>query len=480
MTRMLARTATLALLVLAACADDQLGGLNPELVAGRATVADATGAAQYLVDFGEVPIGGDGIKTFSVRNSGRADLTLDPPALEAPFSSELVSSQVVPMQEEFGVVFRFSPTAEGPAEKIVTLTSDGGTLNIRLTGRGRIPAPTDCTFSFAPARLDFGLGAIGQAKSLDLRIVNTGQNPCTLRQLKLVAGSDPAFAIVGGAVAEHVMGAFDDFVVKVSFTAVAGQTSYNGSLTFGIGPPEVGQSVPLVAKAQAPTPPATEKIYVNTSTTLYSWDPSTASARSVGLFRLSSGLPVGSMTDIAIDSNSTLWGCDTDNKLYTINPSSGASTYRFKMNLAATDSAKGLTFVRKADGVEELIVASSKGVWAVDLATGRTTRTIASGSFETSGDIVGLPDGKLYWVVMGTSGVDELVRLDPSSGSTQVVGTLQTGNVYGVSFANGELIAFNSRGQALVVDPQLGTQLRTVSLGATLSWWGAATNPVTW
>jgi hypothetical protein len=205
---MLARTATLALLVLAACADDQLGGLNPELVAGRATVADATGAAQYLVDFGEVPIGGDGIKTFSVRNSGRADLTLDPPALEAPFSSELVSSQVVPMQEEFGVVFRFSPTAEGPAEKIVTLTSDGGTLNIRLTGRGRIPAPTDCTFSFAPARLDFGLGAIGQAKSLDLRIVNTGQNPCTLRQLKLVAGSDPAFAIVGGAVAEHVMTAF--------------------------------------------------------------------------------------------------------------------------------------------------------------------------------------------------------------------------------------------------------------------------------
>lgn len=483
MPRLVVRKASLlALLALAACGEDNLGRLVPELVAGDGSTADATGQAQYVVDFGEVPIGGNGLQTFYVRNDGRAPLALLPPALAAPFTTELVEQALVPMQEELGVVFLFTPTAEGKAEAIVTLDSDGGALTVRLTGRGRVPSPTDCKFEVTPAKLDFGVVAAGATKSLDVRVVNTGANACLVRQLKLGAGSDGAFSIVGGAVASYEITAFGDYTVSVEFKPTGAQTNYSGALTFAMGPPDAPVTVPLAAQGQGATPVATEKVYVNTSSTLYSWDPATKQLRPVGAFKLAGGIPVSAMTDIAIDSQGVMVGCDNSNRLYRIDPTSAKCTPAGKMQ----DRANGLTYVKGSNGREELI-ASGLGVWAIDLLSGAKSRTIvaAGGAYETSGDIVGLPDGNLYWAVCGAAKcvdsagkMDRLVRLDPVSGSATVVGELNAIKTYGVGYANGELFAFTDAGKVLAVDPQNASALRTENVAG--SWWGAATNPVTW
>ncbi len=463
----------LLLSVASACNDEQLSVRAPLLGAREGSKVDVSGRADYLLDFGEVAVGSVSSESFYVTNFGLAALTLDPPVVAAPFGTELKCPRVVPLSESAGVAFLFQPDGIGPAETIVTLTSDGGQLKLRLTGVGREPLPTDCSFDFSPKRLDFGAVGPTQAKRLELRIVNKGENACTLSRLSLSGATDAGFTIVGDGVASQEISAFNDYTVAVEFKATRYAVSFSGTLQFGMGPPMASQQVPLTASSPEPCPGAladgscpvaTEKVYVNDASKLYKWDPAANQLAALGSF----GSSVSGMTDIAIDSNGTMIGCDGDKNLYVINPTNAAVR---KLATMAND-ANGLTFL--PDG---RLVASGAGVWAIDRTNGQVTETIVTaGRFDTSGDIIGLPDGKLYWVVRGTSG-DQLVRIDPSSGSTTLVGSLSLARIWGVGYANGSLYGFGSD-SVITVDPATAQTSLTRSLSG--AWWGATTNPVTW
>ncbi len=207
---------------------------------------------------------------------------------------------------------------------------------------------------------------------------------------------------------------------------------------------------------------AREPVYVNTSSTLYSYDPKTGDKEKVGTFSCDSSFD--GMTDIAIDLDGQMIGVAFE-RLYAIDARDASCTF-----LAPVPYCDGLTFL--SDG---RLVGTGEGVFFIDPETGHTSTLVPDGRFESSGDIVGLPDGLLYWTVRGG---DDLVVVDPRTGTAGVLSDLGVEKVFGLGYAYGELFGFTSQGQRIVIDDYTGeTQsIETMSGG----WWGATTNPVRW
>ncbi|MFN7143098.1 MAG: hypothetical protein ACK4YP_04935 [Myxococcota bacterium] len=210
---------------------------------------------------------------------------------------------------------------------------------------------------------------------------------------------------------------------------------------------------------------ATEAVYVNTSTELFSFDPNTGIATRIGTFT-DGGRPIdGGMTDIAIDLDGIMFGGSYD-ALYRINASTAECTFVGYLD----DSMTGLTFV--SDG---RLVGAGAAVSFVDTRNGNLTPLVPMGEYTTSGDIIGLPDGMLYWTVTGGDG---LVQVDPDSGTTRRRGTVGVTGVFGLGYAYGELYGFTDDGEVITIDASSGRSTGGDRLSGT--WWGATTNPVLW
>lgn len=209
---------------------------------------------------------------------------------------------------------------------------------------------------------------------------------------------------------------------------------------------------------------ATASVYLNTTDTLFAYEPSTNTSTRIGKFTLG-GSPFSGMTDIAIDLGGYMYG-GTSSSLYAINPATAECT--LVAHLA--DSMTGLTFV--SDG--RLVGAGSR-VSFVDTSSGALTTLVPSGRYSTSGDIIGLPDGMLYWTVTGG---DDLVQVDPGSGATTRIGSIGVSGLYGLGYADGVLMGFSDSGRRVDIDSTTARSSNSEPLPG--SWWGATTNPVLW
>jgi hypothetical protein len=233
---------------------------------------------------------------------------------------------------------------------------------------------------------------------------------------------------------------------------------------------------PDVGFADAPTypdafvEPAREPVYVHTGDTLFSFDPRTRQIVPVAQFRDRSG-PITNMVDIAIDRSGVLFGGTLDQRIFTIDPTSGACRFLFEVN----DRPNGLAVL--PDG--RLVVAGDR-VSIVEPRNGQVIEVLVDRGREvTSGDLVGLPDGMLYWTVRGAAGEgDVLVRLDPRTRRTTRLGATGTTKLFGVGYADGVLYGFSADGDTVELDPQSGAVVRRGMLDG--RWYGATTNPVLW
>ena len=218
----------------------------------------------------------------------------------------------------------------------------------------------------------------------------------------------------------------------------------------------------VVETAKAPT-------YVNTSDALYAWDPE-GDLELIAEFWSSEG-PVQDITDIAIDPDGYIYGC-SNATLYRIHAETGQA-----LGIATLDSRlAGLTFV--SDG---RLVGAGDGVYLIDPADGSFETLVEEGTFETSGDIVGLPDGLLYWTVWGEEDGDEdrLIVIDPDTGRTVDRGGAGAERIFGLGYADGILYGFTDAATVVRIDPDFGGATQERPLGAG-GWWGATTNPVRW
>ncbi|MBK8012604.1 MAG: hypothetical protein IPK13_14735 [Deltaproteobacteria bacterium] len=214
--------------------------------------------------------------------------------------------------------------------------------------------------------------------------------------------------------------------------------------------------------------PAVAPSYAHTGSMLYRFDPATFRTTPVGGFRGVEGA-IDDVIDIAIDTDGMMLGGTTEGKVYAIDPSSGFCRYRFTFD----DKLNGLTFLE--DG--RLVVAGER-VSLVAPDDGRLIFELVGGDvFQTSGDIIGLPDGFLYWTVRGRGG-DVLVRIDPRTGAVSERGATGKSGIYGLGYAEGKLFGFSREGAILTIDA--GNGHVTMERESGEAWWGATTNPARW
>lgn len=217
------------------------------------------------------------------------------------------------------------------------------------------------------------------------------------------------------------------------------------------------------------TPIADAPVYANTSTDLWEVDPETGAKTHHGTFHDVGGAPVEGMVDIAIDLTGRMYGGNFE-ALYRIDPTNGLA-----IKVCDTD-LRPYALAFTSDGV--LFAGAGTEVVSIDLASCMATPLANSGGYETSGDLVGLPDGYLYWTVEGYDS-DELVRVDPDSGASTWIGTIPATDLFGLGYDEGQLYGFSKGGEIVRISPVGASSTITVS-DPGISWWGATTNPVVW
>jgi hypothetical protein len=226
-------------------------------------------------------------------------------------------------------------------------------------------------------------------------------------------------------------------------------------------------------------PVATFAMYAHTNNTLYSVDPATNQVARIGRFKNGQGFVV-TMADIAIDAQGHLYAGGYDatanggHSIYVVDPTTARVRRVCDVPLALT----GLTFL--SDG--RLVAGADHALTAIDL-TQRCAQVeiYRDDNQTTSGDVVGLPDGKLYWTVIG-SGNDLLVVVDPVVGTATIAGTTGGSMLYGLGYDETADVLYgfsNASGRIVTIDPATAAS-HAVPGGSRIYWWGATTNPVVW
>ena len=221
-------------------------------------------------------------------------------------------------------------------------------------------------------------------------------------------------------------------------------------------------------------------IYAHTSSTLYTFDPETATAVTVGGFSWPSDGCSHQMTDIAIDYDGRLYGT-TFGCIYRCSAITAEclklATLPTSFN-AFTIVPVGTVFPNK----EALIVIANNGGWnKVEVDPGLLQATVTQigsygGGYTSSGDAFSIEGvGTFASVNAPEGGADHLVEVDPVTGQVLddkgPIGTYT--NVFGLAGAGTHVYAFDDSGAVIQMD--LGSGATEVVLPASQgpSWWGA-------
>lgn len=236
-----------------------------------------------------------------------------------------------------------------------------------------------------------------------------------------------------------------------------------------------------------PVPVAALPVYAHTRDTLYTVDPVSGAAARIGQF-LDGAELLDDMVDLAIDVSGRMYGGTQGDShgvgraIWRIDPTTGAATHICDTMV----KMYALTFL--SDG--RLVAGDGGRLQTLDLTQSCRVATIAeSEDWETSGDVVALPDGLIYWTVRGSAlDLDEdlLVVVDPATGRARLNGAINDGrnpfdSLYGLGYDEDEdaLYGFSSDGDIVRIDPFDGFAT-LLSSNPTTPWWGATTNPVLW
>ena len=218
-------------------------------------------------------------------------------------------------------------------------------------------------------------------------------------------------------------------------------------------------------------PIAQAPVYANTKGELFEVTPETGISKSIGFFHDAWGDPVEGMVDIAIDLTGRMYG-GTFDALYRIDPTTAQV-----VKVCDTDIQMfALTFAD--DGT--LFAGAGRSITRIDVdaATCTGVALFSDSPYETSGDLVGLPDGNLYWTVRGEGG-DELVKVNPISGGSSWIGPIVRDKLFGLGYDNGTLYGFSDHGEIVSIPPD-GGPTKLTHQDPNTEWWGATTNPVKW
>ncbi|MBL9102028.1 MAG: thrombospondin type 3 repeat-containing protein [Myxococcales bacterium] len=221
------------------------------------------------------------------------------------------------------------------------------------------------------------------------------------------------------------------------------------------------------------------KIYAHSSGNLHTVDVATYAVAPVGAFQYESHS--GQMTDVAIDRSGQLFGV-TFNDAFVCNPTTAFCYWLGSL----PNSYNGLTWVPAGTVLPDkdaLIGITTGGQWyhlklmngminAVQLGQYGNGLTSSGDSFSIEGV------GTFAAVNKGGAPGTVIISVDPKTGAS--TGELATLNgyfsVYGLAGWEGLILAFDSSGQMIKVDPV--TKVVTPLGNKGVSWWGAGVGTV--
>lgn len=373
--------------------------------------------------------------------------------------------------ESFRVELTFTPPAEELYVGALTIESNTVPATVALSGNGGTTVP--CVLEATPPMLGFGVLTPHQTatRAIGFRAV---QPPCRIGNVTLEPGSHPGYGTDVWPGETTLASPDAQLVFGVTLDAGNGAESFQGAvIVTEAGTGAILTRVPLAAggclavDAQGQCEAATQPAYVHDAKDLSSFDPAPGTTAPIGRFDWAGGT-TPTITDVAIDRTGTMFAVGGA-ALFRVDPRDATLTF---VGDADTD-AMGLTAL--PDG---RLVLAADGLVVLDPGNANVVRQLVpAGLYVTAGDVIGLPDGFLYWSVEGATN-DLLIRVDPSTGATLEVGDLGEAGVFGLGFAYGELFGFTRAGEVITIDPANAAilQRRTV----TTAYWGAATNPVLW
>jgi hypothetical protein len=228
----------------------------------------------------------------------------------------------------------------------------------------------------------------------------------------------------------------------------------------------VPQSAPIDPQIESEVPRAECPMYANTGSRLYCVRDNNPEI--VGSFQYNGG-SFSLVTDIAISLGGRIYAI-SPSALFLVNPTNANLSLVRSLDIS---EANALTVL--SDG---RLVVAGRGVAVLDLDKNQSYTIASTSGFSSSGDIVGLPDKKLYWSVKTASG-DKLVVVDAFAGTTRELGVIGHPGVLGLAYASRVLYGFSEGGKIFTIDQQTGSAVSVIKTDST-RWWGATTNPVKW
>ncbi len=224
------------------------------------------------------------------------------------------------------------------------------------------------------------------------------------------------------------------------------------------------------------------KIYAHTSSTLYTVDVMTYVTAQVGAFKFSADGCDHSVTDVAIDRNGVLYGI-TFGCGYVIHPQT-AQAYKLG---TLPNSFNGLTMIPKGiidQNKDTLVAITTSGIWyQLKLVNGmfQPTQLGSYGAGYTSaGDAFSIEGVGTFAAVnkQGVNNATVIVDVDPATGKVKSDLATLAGypTVYGLAGWEGLILAFDSSGNVIKVDPMTKVVTPLGNKGA--AWWGAGVGTV--
>ena len=173
------------------------------------------------LSFGDVEINQTDDATFTITNSGDADLEITAFEVKGTNASEFSTATTVETLAVGGtktVSVTFAPTTEGNKTASLEITTKVGVKVIALDGKGTAVSEPVMTFSESP--IAFGNVEVGQELSKNITISNTGTADLDITNVNIVGGSTSSyFSVVGGTsslIRTIVPG--DTYTFEVKFT----------------------------------------------------------------------------------------------------------------------------------------------------------------------------------------------------------------------------------------------------------------------
>jgi hypothetical protein len=231
------------------------------------------------------------------------------------------------------------------------------------------------------------------------------------------------------------------------------------------------------------TDPPVAEVFGHSNSTLYRMDPKTLAVSVVGDFDCVDTFgQLGGMWDIAVDRSGNMVGT-TQSSLVQIDKATAKCQV-----IADGGYPNSLTFVPQGTldpSIEVLVGFTVDSYVRIDPKTGQTSKVGSLNpnptgtDWKSSGDVVSIIGSKTYLTVIPLDGFgssDTLVEIDPSTGQAlSVVGNTGFSDLWGLAYWGGVAYGFSESGDLLSIDLSTGkgTKIPLTGVPGGLSFWGA-------